>query len=651
MRPLRAALVAGVLASNVAHGVVPVEAFAAREQTREVVISPDGSHLALNFRKDLRILKFPSMEAVQAFSFPEGAEPSSLSWAGAGNLLVVPVRGFSREFQSITSVPAGQIMRAEVGRKSMQVVWPPRDRGAFGPMGRPPAILPMRSPRANHVVVSQPDPPPMMRGGEPGGVFHLDVRNGRMARESAAPLPLVEYVFGPGEKLALASGVNDRNEAVVFQLTPDPATRASTWVRKLAGPADQGRLRPVAWTGQGEEYYALDNRDAATTAVVAWDAASGHQRLLYRHADVDMEVGGVDASGRVWLFQGSDHYPVYWYPDPEHPLARAHRQLTASVPNARISITSHTDDLSLAVARIESAELPTMFLVIQTNGARVVQQIPGWAELPPGMATVDAFEFTARDGLKVRGYLTTPRDAAGRRLPLVVIPHSMIPGTADDYRFMPERQMLASRGYAVLQVNFRGSGGRGRDFQQAGQGEWGRRMADDLIDAVRWAIKDGVADADKVCIVGARLGATAAFAAAAREPSLFRCVAGLDGIYDLAKFFNPAGAGMGMGAGAGAGAMGPSLQALAVGENRAEVERRSPLGNAAAIQARVLMVHSKSDFQAPLAQATAMRDALAAGGQSPELVVAEDGAGILSDQERAATYRRLLEFLDRATGS
>jgi dipeptidyl aminopeptidase/acylaminoacyl peptidase len=597
MRPLRAALVAGVLASNVAHGVVPVEAFAAREQTREVVISPDGSHLALNFRKDLRILKFPSMEAVQAFSFPEGAEPSSLSWAGAGNLLVVPVRGFSREFQSITSVPAGQIMRAEVGRKSMQVVWPPRDRGAFGPMGRPPAILPMRSPRANHVVVSQPDPPPMMRGGEPGGVFHLDVRNGRMARESAAPLPLVEYVFGPGEKLALASGVNDRNEAVVFQLTPDPATRASTWVRKLAGPADQGRLRPVAWTGQGEEYYALDNRDAATTAVVAWDAASGHQRLLYRHADVDMEVGGVDASGRVWLFQGSDHYPVYWYPDPEHPLARAHRQLTASVPNARISITSHTDDLSLAVARIESAELPTMFLVIQTNGARVVQQIPGWAELPPGMATV------------------------------------------------------ASRGYAVLQVNFRGSGGRGRDFQQAGQGEWGRRMADDLIDAVRWAIKDGVADADKVCIVGARLGATAAFAAAAREPSLFRCVAGLDGIYDLAKFFNPAGAGMGMGAGAGAGAMGPSLQALAVGENRAEVERRSPLGNAAAIQARVLMVHSKSDFQAPLAQATAMRDALAAGGQSPELVVAEDGAGILSDQERAATYRRLLEFLDRATGS
>src|SRR5690606_27304940 len=143
------------------------------------------------------------------------------------------------------------------------------------------------------------------------------------------------------------------------------------------------------------------------------------------------------------------------------------------------------------------------------------------------------------DGLAIRGYLTTPTDVDDkplRKLPLVVIAHDGPLGEGGDIgdsRYEFERQLFASRGYAVLQVNPRGSPGRGSAFGRAGDGKWGTEVQDDIAAGVKWAIRDGVADADRICFYGTHYGAYSAMMTAARHPDLIRCVIGLAGVYDL----------------------------------------------------------------------------------------------------------------------
>src|SRR5690606_10651105 len=149
------------------------------------------------------------------------------------------------------------------------------------------------------------------------------------------------------------------------------------------------------------------------------------------------------------------------------------------------------------------------------------------------MAPMKPIGFTARDGLAIHGFLTVPREAGGRPPPMVVMPHGGPFGIFDRWGFDRDAQLLAAAGYAVLQVNFRGSGNYGRAFKQAGAQQWGRAMQDDVTDATLWAITQGHADPERICIYGASYGAYAALMGVVREPGLYRCAIGYVGVYDL----------------------------------------------------------------------------------------------------------------------
>lgn len=310
-------------------------------------------------------------------------------------------------------------------------------------------------------------------------------------------------------------------------------------------------LLQTLWTGEGDKYHALDGRDLPTRAVVVWNARDNTRQLLYRHEDAYMDVAAFDPAGKPWMFSGISEYPVYWYPDREHPLAQFHRDLVRRLPHEHVDIVNASDDLSTAVVRISSGARPTMFLVVDTRTGGSITGMHTYPKLRGRrISPVTAFGFTARDGLEIRGYLTTPLDDRGAPrsgAPLLVIAHDGPSGEFADYRFVAdsrydfERQLFASRGYAVLQVSTRGTGGRGAKFQQAGNGEWGRAVQDDFADAVRWAIKEGIAAAGHVCFYGTGHGAASALISAAREPGLFHCVIGLAGVYDLPRLAQDSG--------------------------------------------------------------------------------------------------------------
>ena len=206
--------------------------------------------------------------------------------------------------------------------------------------------------------------------------------------------------------------------------------------------------------------------------------------------------------------------------------------LMRAFPGSNVRITSTTADGSLAIVFVDSDVNPGDYYLFDTKTMRAefLRATRTWID-PRQMRPRKPIEVTARDGVKLHGYLTQPAGTGPQ--PLVVLPHGGPHGIRDTWEFDWEAQLLASRGYAVLQINFRGSAGYGMDFETAGYRQWGAGMQDDVTDATRWAIEQKVTEPNRICIFGGSYGAFAALMGAAREPDLYRCAVGYAGIYDL----------------------------------------------------------------------------------------------------------------------
>jgi dipeptidyl aminopeptidase/acylaminoacyl peptidase len=294
--------------------------------------------------------------------------------------------------------------------------------------------------------------------------------------------------------------------------------------------------------------------------------------------------------------------------------------------------------MTLAVAEIDSPRLPPTFYLVDVQNLKLLQKFAQYPALKKeDLSPTDPFEVTVRDGLKIRGYLTTPNGAGTKNLPLIVIPHGGPHGIHDSYKFDPEVQLLASRGYAVMKLNYRGSGGRGRDFLFSGYGKWGREMQDDITDAVKWAISSGIADRNRICAYGGSYGAYAALTGAFREPDLFKCAVGVAGVYDLPLMFEKGDI--------QERESGINYLKDALGTDTNELRARSPVYNADKIKAKVLLVHGKDDERAPYEHAKRMREALQKAGNNPEWI-SEDGEahGFGGEAHRAKQWEKMLAF-------
>jgi dipeptidyl aminopeptidase/acylaminoacyl peptidase len=254
---------------------------------------------------------------------------------------------------------------------------------------------------------------------------------------------------------------------------------------------------------------------------------------------------------------------------------------------------------------------------------------------------VEPFAFKARDGLTLHGYLTTPAGKSGK-LPMVVMPHGGPIGIFDDGSYNIEAQMLADAGYAVLQLNFRGSGNYGRAHRSAGAKQWGGTMQDDVTDATRWAIEQGHADAGRICIYGASYGAYAALMGAAREPAMYRCAAGYVGVYDLPLMFT-SGDTRGV-------TWAQNWMKDWVGEPAA-LAPVSPVNLADKVTVPVFLAAGGEDERAPIQHTRKMEAALKKAGVPVETLYYDtEGHGFYTDPHRREYYGKLLAFLSRSLG-
>lgn len=252
------------------------------------------------------------------------------------------------------------------------------------------------------------------------------------------------------------------------------------------------------------------------------------------------------------------------------------------------------------------------------------------------LSPVSTVKYAARDGTPIETVLTLPRGRAAKELPLIVMPHGG-PGARDDEQWDWWAQSLAESGYAVIQPNYRGSTGYGLAFEKLGQGQWGLKMQDDLVDAVAWAAKQGFADAKRVCIVGASYGGYAAMRAAQRDHGVYRCAVSYAGVSDLAElrrydsqFLN-------------GGALGDWLKRFAP-----DFKAISPRYDAASFSIPILLVHGKADRRVPVRQSRLMASALKDAGK-PYQYVEQPLADhhFTRREDRLEFLRAMKAFLDR----
>jgi dipeptidyl aminopeptidase/acylaminoacyl peptidase len=216
----------------------------------------------------------------------------------------------------------------------------------------------------------------------------------------------------------------------------------------------------------------------------------------------------------------------------------------------------------------------------------------------------DYVRYKARDGLEIEAILTMPKGRRDKDLPLIVMPHGG-PWAHDRLGYDYQVQFLASRGYAVLQPNFRGSTGYGMKFEHAGRGQMGLAMQDDLTDGVQWAVQQGIVDAKRVCIVGSSYGGYAAMWGIAKDPDLYRCAISISGVSAVRREVNDFG-----------GSLHGRLHREHWEKMSEDFDAISPIYAVQRIKAPLLLIHGKKDVTVAHNQSSKMHSAMQAAGKS-----------------------------------
>lgn len=289
---------------------------------------------------------------------------------------------------------------------------------------------------------------------------------------------------------------------------------------QVIGGSDEGYVLSAGENGRvGLRRFNFARREAVET--------------IYEHPEWDIDSVTLKQGKPFAAFYTADRDEVHWF-DPA--IAKEHRALQKALGDTEVWVVSRAENNAKMLVYAGNESDPGVLYLFDpvAKSLKEISQYRPEVDFQ-ALAQPKPIQYTARDGTVIRGYLTLPRGRAAKGLPLILMPHGGPYGIRDKLEYNDEVQLLANRGYAVLQPNFRGSGGYGGDFFEKGEGQIGRAMQDDIDDAMDWAVKEGIADPARVCVVGGSYGGYAALWAVLRNPERYRCAASWAGVTDWAK--------------------------------------------------------------------------------------------------------------------
>jgi len=469
--------------------------------------------------------------------------------------------------------------------------------------------------------------------------YRMNVHTGEMRLVAENPGTVQQWITDHDGRVRLAGTTDGVDTGILFR-----GDEGDAW-RQVATYDFKEAARPLLFTFDNGAAYVSSNVGRDRAAIFTYDLERGLEgELLFEHAEVD--VGGLLYSRKrrrpTAVPYETDrlgyHFLDAW-------RGRIQAFLDQRLPGYDNTLVSHSKDESRFIVHSGSDRSMGAYYLLDAGRMELTKlfEISPWLD-ERRLAEMAPIEYTSRDGLRVRGYLTLPRGLEPRSLPLIVHPHGG-PWARDSWGFDPEVQFLANRGYAVLQMNFRGSTGFGRKFMEASFGQWGLAMQDDITDGARWAIESGLADPRRIAIYGASYGGYATLSGLTTTPDLYACGVSYVGVSNLFTWIA-----------AIPPYWKPYLEMMheMVGHPERDAARfrdTSPLFNSQRIAAPLLVAQGANDPRVRKEESEQIVGALRARGVTVEYLLKDDeGHGFQNEENQFDFYRRMERFLDRHIG-
>lgn len=638
------AVAASLPAYATAHSL---EDYARHAQFIDIKISPQGNYLATTTRGDdgnirLTILDIENQQPLAAAEGHGSQSINTFNWANNERILMT----LAREIGSLETPSAtGEILAMNADGSRREVLTGPRSRDEQWVIAEVVDWLPDEKDAVLIWQASITQREPFL------DLYRMHVMTGRKRSEGRVPLRAsreggVRVLTDQSGEPRLAIGLNPNDNSKLTMMMRD----GNRWTEVMTVDETDGTFTPLAFTSDPNLVIGVSNSETDTQAISLLDLTTQEEEILAVHPSTDLSPIMSINKGRTYEVMGASYEygefdTVFFGGLEDEGFANSTIALINQFHGQAVTINSATFDNSKLIVQTRSANLPAIFYLYDRNN----NQLQEIAETRPWLQNdkiplTQSISYEARDGLTIQGLLTLPRDKKAQDLPLIMLPHGGPHGIRESILWMDtDAKVLAEHGYAVLQMDFRGSGGYGAEFEQAGYQRWGQEMIDDMTDGVLHLIDKGIADPNRICTYGASYGGYAAIQSTIREQDLYKCAIGFVGVYDLDLMFEEG----------DIPERDSGLRYLnrimpPAGEAR---HAQSPVHNADKIKVPVFLIHGARDVRAPITHSERLREAMKAHGNEPKWMVKErEGHGFYNPDNNVERWTEMLAFLEAHIG-
>ncbi len=624
-----------------AQNEIPASDFAKRPEAWEVELSPTGEYAAIavptadGMETKLEIVELATGKT-QALRFARQQHVIDVIWTADDQVVVSRAQMEPLKARPFT---VGELMTSDIKGKNQDVLfgYVPDDGTKRG----------RRKDEGWSYVAKVLNSEPGMAlvdftcwncGEEPDTVvFKVDTRTG-VRKEIERGDKRSSYGFDQTGEPRLRTSLDDKDDPVLHYRP----TKGSAWAplpKSIAGYL----ISSARFDADNNTLYALVSDAKEPAQAYKIDLQAGTRVKLAGRSDV--AVSGFMYEGRdgiPFAVTYDADKPSLQYINPNSEWAKLHAGLMKSFPGQMLSFRSFSRDGNKVMFTVWSDRDIGSYYVydrVAKRAQKVIDYKP-WLK-PEAMAATKPIEFTNRAGQKLFGFYTAK--GTGPK-PLVVMPHGGPYGVHDTWGFDNDAQFLASRGYAVLQINYRGSSGRGESFEESGWRGWGTKLQEDIADGVRWTIDSKLADPNKICMYGASFGGYSALIQPILYPDLYKCAIGYVGVYDLPLMRKTD-------INNGASKRTKRFFDRTLGTDMAALAAVSPVQRVNELKVPVMLIHGRDDTTADFNQYKAMESALKGAGKPVETYVAPgEGHGLVKPENVTEMYRRMEVFLDKHIG-
>jgi dipeptidyl aminopeptidase/acylaminoacyl peptidase len=618
---------------------LPLEYFNQMPLIQQPIISPNGAHLAgiYNSNENTQVVVMPfgtqNLKALVTLG-GEKYRIESINWANDKRLLInvsqpYEFKGlklrtthlFSADLDAKNVFEMRRSINARVSTKTTELDF----------YFNSPSLLNILPNDADHILVTTRD----SRDGNYASVYKVNINNGKFIKHIANTKRINNWITDKNGEILLAIGGSDRaRDETKFVYLRENQDADWKLIKKYT-PFESETFDPVMYEKESNSILVLSDHELNKTALWRFNIEKNEFTELVAQAPGTFDISSVifkpsHTEMNIIGYQYVDNFVrrVYWDSEQKNIGSQLAALLSKSGLESNIYDLSHDENRYIISATSDST--PVKFYLFDKNKKSLSLWFSQFPYLEgKSLANVTPITFNARDGMEIYGYITLPNGV--EKPPVILFPHGG-PYARDYQYFDPYVQMMANEGYAVLQVNFRGSTGYGNKYTTSGYHQWGKAMQTDLLDAYEWLLATELVHKDKVCIAGASYGGYAALVAGYQTPELFDCIVSIAGVSDLGDQMT----------------MWRRLGYFdyidnAVSDDDTDIKAVSPYYHAEKFKKPVLLIHGRKDTRVSYRQSNTMYEQLKSEDKNVIYEEFEYGTHFLDDATNRVKAMKLMK--------